>query len=76
MSERPLFRMIWRLFIESLKPKSNVRLFGVDENGTKFYESVGGARKKRYYEPVVKRDESVQIANEWDSWLRFVFKNK
>lgn len=74
--ERDLIKIIFRNFINSLRPRQlKGELRGTDYHGTKYFEipkfaSSGNTRRERWFEPVVKENFEQTIPAEWESWLR------
>ncbi|XP_076759172.1 NADH dehydrogenase [ubiquinone] 1 alpha subcomplex assembly factor 2 [Xylocopa sonorina] len=74
--ERGLFRMIFKSFISSLKPRiGQTKLIGEDYYGTKYYETqkAGNSSRQlsaRFFVPVNKTDFEQEIPAEWEAWLR------
>ncbi|XP_070512905.1 NADH dehydrogenase [ubiquinone] 1 alpha subcomplex assembly factor 2 isoform X2 [Cardiocondyla obscurior] len=74
--ERGVFKLIWKSFISSLKPRfGRGKLIGEDYYGTKYYEEEirSSARKRppRYFVPVNKDDFEQELPAEWEAWLRY-----
>lgn len=73
---RSLIAMIFRNFINSLKPRKIFGdLKGSDYFGNKYFEipanpSVGKRRASRWFEPPEKGDFQQELPAEWESWLR------
>lgn len=74
--ERGVFKLIWKNFIASLKPRYYRRkLVGEDFYGTKYYEeeirNSSRTRPPRYFVPINKDDFEQEKPAEWESWLRY-----
>lgn len=73
---RSILAMIFRNFINSLKPrKISGDLKGTDYHGTKYYEippnpSIGKRKASRWFEPTEKDNFDQEMPAEWESWLR------
>ncbi|XP_015597700.1 NADH dehydrogenase [ubiquinone] 1 alpha subcomplex assembly factor 2 [Cephus cinctus] len=74
---RGVFEIIFKNFVNSIKPEVRPRKFmGEDYFGTKYYERPRASvstrmRAERFFVPVVKEDHEQEIPPEWMAWLRF-----
>ncbi|KAK9730514.1 NADH ubiquinone oxidoreductase subunit NDUFA12 [Popillia japonica] len=73
---RSILAMIFRNFINSLKPRQvSGDLKGTDYFGNKYFEipanpSVGKRRASRWFEPQEKENFQQEMPAEWEAWLR------
>ncbi|KDR10793.1 mimitin, mitochondrial [Zootermopsis nevadensis] len=73
---RSILAMIFRNFIQSLKPrKIRGDLVGTDYFGNRYFEipanpQIGKRKPSRWFEPKVKEDFDQEIPAEWEAWLR------
>jgi NADH:ubiquinone oxidoreductase subunit len=73
---RSILAMIFRNFIQSLKPrKIRGDLVGTDYFGNRYFEipanpQIGKRKPSRWFEPKVKDDFDQEIPAEWEAWLR------
>ncbi|KAJ2948074.1 hypothetical protein O0L34_g9873 [Tuta absoluta] len=73
---RPLLRIIFNNFIDSLRPRPiRGNHVGSDYIGNKYFEippnpSVGKRKAERWYDPPKGLDFQDPIPAEWESWLR------